>query len=110
MRAGLLRERVTVERLTGTADGGGGFTQAWASLGTVWASVEPVRAAERVEAALQRGVVAYRVTVRNAGAGSSAGTQDRLSWRGEVLNIRGAPTLPKATPYRVLEAESGVRT
>lgn len=114
MHAGKLRDRVTVERATETPDGAGGAVVTWSGQGTLAAHIEPVRAAERVEAAQQRGVVMYRVTVRNSGVGAAATTTDRLVWlrpSGDVvLNIRGAPVLPSSEPWRVLESEAGVQT
>lgn len=39
-----LRHRVKIQTLTDTADGEGGFTQAWATASTVWAAIYPMRA------------------------------------------------------------------
>lgn len=42
LRIGALRDRLTLERPTRTADGGGGASIAWEQLGELWASVQPV--------------------------------------------------------------------
>ena len=39
--AGRLTERITLQRATRTADGGGGTTQSWSTLATVWAEAKP---------------------------------------------------------------------
>jgi len=44
-----LRHRVTLQRVTRTADGEGGFTKAWADVGTYWAAVNPVKAEQVFE-------------------------------------------------------------
>lgn len=37
------RHRVAIQAVTNTADGEGGFTQAWVTLSTVWAAIYPAR-------------------------------------------------------------------
>lgn len=44
-----LRHRVTIQTLTQTADGQGGFTDAWADTQTVWAAVYPMSASQRLD-------------------------------------------------------------
>jgi SPP1 family predicted phage head-tail adaptor len=36
-----LRHQIILQQVTRTADGAGGYTQAWSDLKTVWASVRP---------------------------------------------------------------------
>lgn len=66
LRAGRLNKRVTIQSLTRTSDGGGGFTEAWAAIdnGTVWAAVEPLNGRERFEAQQTQANLSYRVTIR----------------------------------------------
>lgn len=42
-----LRHRVTIQNYTPTSDGEGGKIDAWTDVRTVWAGVNPIRAAER---------------------------------------------------------------
>lgn len=107
MHAGRLDQRVSVVRMTETADGGGGASVTAATLGTVWARVEPVRGQERVIADRQAGVQTWRVTARNAGIWSGITEADRLTWGSLTLNVRAAPPVGRA-PFRTVEAESGV--
>ena len=48
MRAGRLREQVTINKKTTALDAYGGDVSAWASLGTVWAGVEPLSVKEQL--------------------------------------------------------------
>lgn len=49
MRAGRLREQVTIEKRTTSLDAYGGDVSAWATLATVWAAVEPVSVREQTK-------------------------------------------------------------
>jgi len=44
-----LRHRVTLQRVTRTADGEGGFTKSWETVGTYWAAVNPIKAEQVFE-------------------------------------------------------------
>lgn len=66
-----LNRRVTLEESVGVADGAGGFTQAWAPLGTLWASIKAGSGRERFVAGVTRSSVPHQVTVRAARVGAS---------------------------------------
>lgn len=42
-----LRHRIEIQSVTQTPDGAGGYTEAWATVATVWASIEPANGRER---------------------------------------------------------------
>lgn len=53
MRSGKLRHRVTLQQLVDNSPGhdtGGGLTQTWTDVSTVWASVEPLKGREFIAA------------------------------------------------------------
>lgn len=54
-----------------SADGAGGFTEAWAALGTLWAEVTARSGAERQIAGVSVSRVGYRIVVRGAPEGST---------------------------------------
>lgn len=64
MRAGTLRHRVTIQTLARTADDGGGYTEAWSNVATVWARVEPLSGGERWEAQQITANLSHRVAMR----------------------------------------------
>ena len=64
MDAGMLKHRVTLERLVETPDLGGGLTITWNEVTTIWASIESVRAAMRNLAQQSRETVTHRIILR----------------------------------------------
>lgn len=83
---GLLKERITLQTETRTADSAGGASSSWANLATVFAQVTPLSASERWQNGQQLGVQSYRFTIR---ARSDLTTAQRLLWRGYTYNITG---------------------
>ncbi|WP_299932776.1 phage head closure protein [uncultured Pelagimonas sp.] len=67
-----LNRELALEALQRTADGAGGFTEAWQQLGTLWAEVQPRsgRLAEGDAGAVS--VTGFRFVVRGAPDGHSA--------------------------------------
>lgn len=84
MRAGRLRHRVTLQQLTQVPDGGGGYTEDWTDVATVWAAVEPLRGQERYEAQQVQATLSHRITIRyRAGVEPSM----RVVHDGRVFNV-----------------------
>lgn len=84
MRAGLMRDRVTILTKTVSSDGMGGQSESWSEVATVAATV--VTGSNRiVEAAGQAApIVTQRVRMRYR---SDVSDQDRLAWNGDLLDI-----------------------
>lgn len=61
---GAMRERVTIQEKTTTADGQGGRATSWGTLATVWAAVVPLTMGEKLQAAAIGSTLAYRVSCR----------------------------------------------
>jgi SPP1 family predicted phage head-tail adaptor len=64
MRAGQLRQRVTIEQKTATQDANGEETITWATWATVYAAVEPLRGEEYLAARTQQASVDTRIRLR----------------------------------------------
>jgi SPP1 family predicted phage head-tail adaptor len=89
MRAGLLRNRVQLQRKTRTSDGQGGWTETWTTYDTTWARVRPLSVDEH-QAAMQPDARArYEVTIR-ANTSTVAGP-DRVLFGSKVLDVIGPP-------------------
>lgn len=87
MRGGDLRDRVTIERLTETADGAGGKSRAWNTLITVWANATPTGGSERLIAGTLRTKQGWRIEIRKRGD-ITITNRDRFRLSGgEVVNI-----------------------
>ncbi len=85
MRAGWLRHRVEVLEKVAGRDSFGAEVTAWATAATVWASVEPLRGREYIEAKQGQVEVSHRVVMRKSVA-VAASMRLRLEG-GRVLEI-----------------------
>lgn len=84
MKPGNLRHRVTIQQLTRTDDGAGGYIETWTAVATVWADVYPLKGNERYEAQQVQANLSHRVTIRyRAGIVPSM----RLQYGTRTLNI-----------------------
>lgn len=62
---GRLRHRLTLEAATRTPDGGGGASESWSTVATVWASITPTGGAEAVDADALAGRVSHEIVFRH---------------------------------------------
>ena len=84
IRAGELRERITVQIATGATNSLGETVLTWANSTQVWASVEGVSARESLQMGQQEEVLTHEVKLRYL----SGLTQNmRFAWRGRTLEI-----------------------
>lgn len=107
MDPGLLDQRVTIQVKQSTPDGGGGYTETWSDVATVWAYVRPMSGAERTQAQQVEAPAMYRVTIRRR---SDLTAAHRLVWQSKALNIRWDGFNSPRDLYMTLDAEMGVAT
>lgn len=84
MTPGQLNQRVTVERVTLTQDDYGAPVEAWATLATVWAAVEPLSGREYMLSLSAQSEVTTRIRMRYRPGITSA---DRVIHEGTVYGI-----------------------
>lgn len=65
MPIGALRQRVTLQQVVRTADGGGGVAETWNIIAELWAAVRPVSGDERIAADGLSGQLTHEVWVRH---------------------------------------------
>jgi SPP1 family predicted phage head-tail adaptor len=95
MRAGRLRERITIKRHSKVSDGKGAWTWGWSPIATgIPAEVLHQSGKEAVLNASMQGVTVYRITVRFR---EDVSRNDQVIWRGQELNIRDLAPNPKLT-------------
>lgn len=82
---GRLRQRLTLQRESGTPDAGGGYALGWVDLATVWGAVEALTGRERLQAAALESTVTHRMLLR---ARTDIDAAMRVVWRGRAFNIR----------------------
>lgn len=86
MRAGMLRERVTIQVASRSAGAAGGRVTTWADVRDVWARVQQDGGADREDQGQQRESKTYTVTIRRR---NLSATENRLVWGGKTLAITG---------------------
>ena len=79
MRAGLLRNRVTIQTRSETTDDFGEIDFSWSNSATVWASVEPLSGREQAGA-----TVTHKITMRYK---SGVNPKDRISFDSRTFEI-----------------------
>lgn len=84
MRAGRLRERVTISSPAGVDDGYGGQSAATSTDATVWAAVRATSGNEGPLTGALEGSTTYEVTIRYRSGVSPA---DVLTWGSKTLQI-----------------------
>lgn len=82
---GQLRQRVTIQKLTRTPDGKGGFTEAYGVRAVVNAAVEPLTFKELTKGAGQSSDLQSGVTIRYR---SDIAITDRILWGSRALQIQ----------------------
>jgi SPP1 family predicted phage head-tail adaptor len=86
MRAGELRDRVTLERFATVEDPRWGPKPSWTVVGDIWAKVEPLSAGERPVNNGVQSEISHRVTIRYR---DDVTSKERLTYRGRLLDIVG---------------------
>lgn len=105
-----LRRRLVLEAVERAADGVGGYVEAWAPLGTLWADVRPRGGREEFVAGRPRPLVGYRILVRGAPAGAPSRPRPGQRLRdGEwVLRILTVTEADPAGRHLEIVAEEGL--
>jgi len=106
--AGRMDQRITLQRLSRTADGYGGMTDAWAdypSNARVWAHVRAKAGREIAEEGRMTASFTVLFTIYNR---TDIDPRDRIVWQGVGYNIRGLRQEGGQRLTLVIEAERGV--
>lgn len=89
LSAGVLRHRVTIEKLSDQAANFYGETpitpDQWVPVRTVWANVRAITAREAVQSDRTQNTITYTVRMRTQ---PDLTAKHRLRWKGGVLNIQ----------------------
>lgn len=96
--AGALRERVTIERRSGTRDAIASASGSHVYNGAAWVAVSPLLPAGLSEASALSAMPRWSVTMRKR---EGIGPWTRLVWRGRFLAVRNVTSDPR-TPERMV--------
>lgn len=107
MQAGKLRHRVTIELLAETQDGTtGAISQAWSTVATVWAAIEPLSGREFLAAQANQAEVVARILIRYR---DDVTAKMRVVHGARVYNIRAAlPDKESGAEHLTLMVSEGV--
>lgn len=100
-RIGNMRERITLQRLERTPDGGGGFEETFVDVASVWARVEPVKSSEQFMAGGIQGIDDLLVHIRHR---DDVNQLWRMIWRDRQLSITGIRNLDERRQFLTIDA------
>lgn len=83
MESGKLRHRVAVQTATEAQDAHGQAIKTWADTAKVWASIEPLRGREYIEARQTTATVTHRIRLRHR----ALTVGQRITHAGRVFNV-----------------------
>lgn len=106
-RIGSLRQRVTIQTLTKTEDGVGGWNHSWADTVTVWADLFPLSGGEIYKQGQVQSPVTHKCVIRYR---TGVTTNQRITYGGNPYNIRAVLNLNERSEWLELHLESGVAT
>lgn len=100
--AGLLRERVVIERIMGVRNAMGLREEGWEPFARCLASVIPEGAGAEAEAMSLSAMPRFRVTIRTR---EGVGIDQRIRWAGRLLMIRQLLDDPRSKDRMVFRCE-----
>lgn len=103
MRAGDLRQRVTIQRRVETPNSFGALERSWEDVATVWAAVEPLQGREFFASKEMYSEVQYRVRMRYR---EGVEPTMRVLWNGLALDIKAV--IDVEARHRELQLMCGV--
>lgn len=99
-----LRHKVTIQTLTETADGSGGFASSWADTASVWAKITPASGYERAQGQQLEAVITHKIIIRYR-AGIT--TKQRIKYGARYFAITSVINLDEADRFlQIMAAES----
>lgn len=105
-----LNRRLSLEEPVRVADGAGGFTQSWQTLGELWAEVKHGSGRERAAGFATVSSIAFRITVRAApdGAPSRPKPDQRFRDGSRILRILAVTEADAGAQYLTCFAQEEV--
>jgi SPP1 family predicted phage head-tail adaptor len=81
-----MNRRVTIQAITQTTDGQGGFTESWDDVASVWASIDPMSDYEKFQAQQLQTNTTHKLKMRYY---PGLTTKHRLLFGDRIFNIKG---------------------
>jgi SPP1 family predicted phage head-tail adaptor len=105
--AGKLKNTIIIERAILTADGLGGNTTQWGTVGTIKAWIKPTSGNERLSQDRLEATTTHRIYVRFT---SVIKTSDRINFNGRYMQIRALINMEERDKWLEIYADEGVTT
>ncbi|NBW09342.1 MAG: head-tail adaptor protein [Caulobacteraceae bacterium] len=102
MIIGRMKERVTIQSPTEVRTSVGGTTLTWATLETVWASVDGLSTRDILQAQQANLVATHRIRIRYR---SDVTHTQRIVWRGRTMEIASVVERDNRTALEILARE-----
>ena len=102
MRAGLLNQKIDIERSTDSRDEWGDTSESWAAIASnIPASISPIRMKEFIRSAETQTELTHKVIIRYSSDVSGITAKDRVKHGSDYYDIRGVINVNKRN--RMLE-------
>lgn len=98
---GNLRERIELQRVELVADDYGGSTEAWQTVATVFARIEPIKSSDEI---IGSGIRATEAILAHIRHDDRVATDWRILWRGKAYEIDGIRNLDERRQYLTISA------
>jgi len=106
-KVGMLSNRIKVQVLTQSTDSQGGYTDAWADLYTLWASIKQLSQREAFYGQQMESPATHRFMVRYV---SGITTKHRVLFGSRTFNITRVNNLEEKNVWLEIDAVEGVAT
>jgi SPP1 family predicted phage head-tail adaptor len=96
-----MKFRVTIQSETQSSDGQGGFTSSWVDGDTVWASIEPLKGWERMQAQQMQTPVTHKLVMRYR---SDVTTETRLKYGSRLFQVKEVINQDENSRFLIIKA------
>ena len=104
-----MREQITIQTESRTADGGGGYAQAFTTNFTTNASVNPVSGKEDYKQGKLRDTTLFEFVIRYR-SDKTVTAANRILWRSRAFQVKSVINHLERNKYLVMRAEENVAT
>lgn len=106
----VLNRRLTLEEPLDVADGAGGYTRTWVTLGTLWADIKAGTGRERAVESMTASTIPWKITVRAAphGAPSRPKPEQRFRAGARIFRILAVAEADQSARYLTCFAQEEV--
>jgi SPP1 family predicted phage head-tail adaptor len=96
-----MSHRITLETVTQSPDGQGGFNESWDAFTSVWASIEPVKAYEKFQAAQMQTPISHKIIIRYL---EGLTNNHRINFGGRILEIKEILNVDESNSFMKITA------